>query len=144
MVWLYIVAIILAIYAVVDCLRTPTEDLPGGLPKFLWLLLILVLTLIGPIAWLVISWAARAEKESSDGSVQLPHNPLELFNRSQEAEAKPEAKEIPPDENPDFLFSLEAQIRRQQLAEAEKQRKEERGKGKRGKSAAEEEDDTTA
>lgn len=127
MIWVYIVALVLGIYAVVDCLRTPTDELPGHLPKFLWLLLILLLTIIGPIAWLVISWASRAEKQSSDGAVQIPRNPLEIFNRGQQAEPKPEVKEVPPDENPDFLFALEAQIRRQQLAEAEKQRKEKRG-----------------
>lgn len=120
MIWVYIVAVVLAIYAVVDCLRTPTDELPGRLPKFLWLLLIILLTIIGPIAWLVVSWAARAEKQSSDGRVQIPRNPLEIFNRGQEMELQPEMKEVPPDENPDFLFALEAQIRRRQLAEEEK------------------------
>lgn len=127
MIWVYIVAIALAIYAVVDCLRTPTADMPGHLPKFLWLLLILLLTIIGPIAWLVISWAVRAEKHSDDGSVQIPRNPLEILRRGQEVEEKLEAKELPPDENPEFLFALEAQIRRKQLAEEEKRRKENRG-----------------
>lgn len=127
MLWVYAVIIVLALYAVVDCLRTPTDDLPGRLPKFIWLLIILLISIIGPIAWIVISWATRAEKNSTDGSISIPRNPTEIFKRSSTSTQDP-PQMVPPDENPDFLFSLEAQIRRKKIQEKEKLRKKNQGK----------------
>lgn len=116
-----LVQILLAVYALLDCLRTDKSDLPGRLPRAFWLLIIIVLPLFGPLAWIVISWASKAE--SADGRIEIPRNPLEVFrgggqgSRSQEPEI-PEA----PDDNPDFLFSLEAKMRREKLArEAEEE-----------------------
>ncbi|WP_311524106.1 PLD nuclease N-terminal domain-containing protein [uncultured Varibaculum sp.] len=116
-----LVQILLAVYALVDCLRTDKSDLPGRLPRAFWLLIIIVLPLFGPLAWIVISWARNAD--SPDGRVEIPRNPLEIFRGSGER-SRSQEPEIPeaPDDNPDFLFSLEAKMRREKLArEAEEE-----------------------
>lgn len=116
-----LVQILLAVYALVDCLRTDKSDLPGRLPRAFWLLIIIVLPLFGPLAWIVISWASKAE--SADGRIEIPRNPLDIFRGSGER-SRSQEPDIPeaPDDNPDFLFSLEAKMRREKLArEAEEE-----------------------
>ena len=110
-----LVQILLAVYALVDCLRTDKSELPGRLPRVFWLLIIIVVPLFGPLAWIVISWASKAE--SADGRIEIPRNPLEIFRGSGER-SRSQEPEIPqaPDDNPDFLFSLEAKMRRERLA----------------------------
>lgn len=126
-----LVQILLAVYALVDCLRTAKTDLPGRLPRAFWLLIIILLPLLGPLAWIVISWASKAE--TSDGRVEIPKNPLEIFRGSGERSESREP-EIPqaPDDNPDFLFSIEAKMRRERLArEAEEEAKKRAAKNQR-------------
>lgn len=41
----------LTLYALVDCLQTPSAQV-RNLPKFGWIFLILVVAVMGPIAWL--------------------------------------------------------------------------------------------
>ena len=48
--WLLTVA--LTVYAVVDCIQTDDSQV-RGLPKLLWLLLILVFPIVGSIAWFI-------------------------------------------------------------------------------------------
>jgi hypothetical protein len=48
--WLLTIA--LTIYAVVDCIQTD-ESAVRGLPKVIWVLLILVFPLVGSIAWFI-------------------------------------------------------------------------------------------
>ena len=45
-----LVLLVLTIYALVDCIQTE-ESRQRNLPKVLWLLLILIFPLVGPIAW---------------------------------------------------------------------------------------------
>lgn len=126
-----LVQILLAVYALVDCLRTEKSDLPGRLPRAFWLLIIIVLPVFGPLAWIVISWASKAE--SPDGRVEIPRNPLDILRGSSQS-SQPQEVEIPqaPDDNPDFLFSLEAKMRRERMAreaeEAAKKRAEKKQK----------------
>jgi hypothetical protein len=56
LVWLLVLA--LTVYTVVDCVQTEERRI-RTLPKALWVLLILVLPLVGPIAWLI---AGRPEQ----------------------------------------------------------------------------------
>ena len=48
----WLLSIALTVYAVVDCIQTD-EPRVRNLPKLLWILLILVFPVVGPIAWLV-------------------------------------------------------------------------------------------
>ncbi|MFJ3796442.1 PLD nuclease N-terminal domain-containing protein [Streptomyces sp. NPDC090088] len=66
------------IYAFVDCLNTPEEEV-RGMPKLAWVFVILLFgeVLVGPVAWLV---AGRSRQ--------------------------PRERWVAPDDNPEFLKSL--------------------------------------
>lgn len=85
LVWLAILA--LTVYAVVDCVQT-AEPRVRTLPKALWVLVILLLPLLGPLAWLV---AGRPERP---GSPQL------------RGPRHPDGPPRGPDDDPDFLRRL--------------------------------------
>jgi hypothetical protein len=55
---LAVAGLILAIYALVDCART-AEDAVRGFPKIWWVTLIALVTVAGPLAWLI---AGRPKK----------------------------------------------------------------------------------
>lgn len=113
---LYVIPVALAIYAVLDCARTPKEEMPAGLPKPIILLAIILFAYVGPIAWIVISRVMKAEStgEGIKGGLWSSDNPQPLFNRTPKQE---EVVDLPPDDDPDFLWKLEAQIQRQKSAE---------------------------
>lgn len=73
----------LAIYALVDCIQTD-EAKVRGLPKLVWIILIVLITFVGPIAWLI------AGKERS------------LPGRDRRQRRGP----LGPDDDPDFLKGL--------------------------------------
>ena len=50
--FLVLASVVLTVYAAVDCVRTPKAQVQN-LPKGLWLALILLLPLIGPVSWLL-------------------------------------------------------------------------------------------
>jgi hypothetical protein len=74
----------ITIYALIDCARTPQENV-RNLPKWAWLLLIIFFETIGGIAWLI---AGRPRAQAT-----TPRNLR-----------KPRI--IPPDDDPDFLRSI--------------------------------------
>ena len=106
----FVAMIVLTIYAAADWHRTPEDEMPGKLPKAIWLLIILftaTIAAIGPIVWLALRWVSRAEKKQT---------------RAPKAPQRPTA----PDDDPEFLFRLERDIQR-------KRREEERRKREQGK-----------
>ena len=107
---LFVAMIALTIYAAADWHRTPEDEMPGKLPKAIWMLIILftaTIAAIGPIVWLALRWVSRAEKKQT---------------RAPKAPQRPTA----PDDDPEFLFRLERDIQR-------KRREEERRKREQGK-----------
>ena len=107
---LFVAMIALTIYAAADWHRTPEDEMPGKLPKPIWLLIILftaTIAAIGPIVWLVLRWVQRAEK-------------------AQQAPPSKPARPSAPDDDPEFLFRLERDIqrkRREDERRAQEQRK---------------------
>ena len=102
-----VLVLALTIYALLDCARTPEESMPARMPKLIWILLIVLITGVGPIAWIIVSRVKAAEDRngyvqptvwsSSDG-VKLRH---------------PERpRPIAPDDDPQFLRGLSDDIRR--------------------------------
>jgi hypothetical protein len=53
-----ILGVALLVYSLIDCLQTD-RSLVRALPKELWLVLILVLPIVGPLAWLVAGRPAQ-------------------------------------------------------------------------------------
>ncbi|GAA1586141.1 PLD nuclease N-terminal domain-containing protein [Streptomyces globosus] len=86
----FLLIIALTIYAFIDCLNTPEEEVKH-LPKVVWVMIILLFSIVGPIVWL----AAGRKRAAAGGG--RPRR----------------AQWVAPDDNPDFLRSLgEEQERR--------------------------------
>jgi hypothetical protein len=88
---LYGLPILLAIYALIDCIQTD-ESQVRGLPKIGWIVLIVLVGIVGPIAWLI---AGRARTGRS--RLPLPGS----RDRS-----SPPPRTLAPDDDPEFLGRL--------------------------------------
>ncbi|MFI5873910.1 PLD nuclease N-terminal domain-containing protein [Streptomyces sp. NPDC051445] len=88
----FLLVLALWIYAFIDCLNTPEEEV-RGLPKVVWVIIILLFgeVLVGPVAWLV---AGKARRTPAGGATAA---------RSPRARR---AEWVAPDDNPEFLKSL--------------------------------------
>jgi len=103
------------IYAFIDCLNTPEEEVKG-LPKVVWVIIILLFgeVLVGPVAWLV---AGRNRRGPAGGST-----PAEWHRNHR-------TTFVAPDDNPEFLKSLKTENRKDEALlkdwEADLRRREE-------------------
>ncbi len=84
----WLAALVVAVYSVVDCIQTP-EDEVRGLPKIVWVFVILLFPFAGSAAW----WVAGRPKPLS-----LPGRPTPTDRRR--------SGPIGPDDDPDFLRKL--------------------------------------
>lgn len=81
---IFILAVIgVTIYAVIDCFSTPDSE-TRGLPKPLWLLVIVALPLVGGIMWILFGRAPSPGYGGGGGRLRT----------------------IGPDDDPDFLRSI--------------------------------------
>ena len=94
-----LIAVALMIYTLIECARTERHQV-RSLPKPVWLLLVVILPLIGPVLWFGLG------RPGSLGAGAQP------------------AKVVAPDDDEDFLRQLEV-WRRQQQREAELNQREE-------------------
>jgi hypothetical protein len=79
-----IVTLALTLYTFIDCARRDETEI-RKLPKWGWLLAILLTGIIGPVAYLIIG-----------------RNPLKNLPKKN----KPQKRILPPDDDPDFLKGL--------------------------------------
>ena len=86
---MFIVPIVLAIYALVDLVQTDDEEIKG-LPKLIWVLLIVFIAFVGPLAWLIGGKKSR-RRPGQSARGEAPRGP------------------IGPDDDPDFLRRLRPQ-----------------------------------
>ncbi|WP_043491160.1 MULTISPECIES: PLD nuclease N-terminal domain-containing protein [Streptomyces] len=127
----FLLILALWIYAFIDCLNTPEEEV-RHLPKVVWVIIVLLFgeVLIGPIAWLVAGKNRTAIAGAGAGA-----------GGGSRSAAGPRQQWVAPDDNPEFLKSLreenkkddeellkdwEADLRRR---EEELRRKNEEGSG---------------
>jgi hypothetical protein len=87
---LYVTPLVLAIYALVDLVQTKDEDVQG-LPKLVWVLLIVFIWVVGPVAWLIAGRRGRG----------LPGLPPRVAGPGTGP-----GRQIAPDDDPDFLRGL--------------------------------------
>jgi len=64
----FVVQLALLVYCLIDCIQTDSV-LVRNLPKPLWVFLIVILPVVGPVAWLV---AGRPERAQRSGPVAWP------------------------------------------------------------------------
>ena len=95
----FLLVLALWIYAFIDCLNTPEEEV-RGLPKVVWVIIILLFgeVLIGPIAWLVAGRNRRPAPAGGSTPSQWHRNHRTEF--------------VAPDDNPEFLKSLKEDNKR--------------------------------
>ncbi|MEV6592205.1 PLD nuclease N-terminal domain-containing protein [Streptomyces acidicola] len=85
-----LVPLALSIYAFIDCITTQEQDV-RHIPKPLWAILILLFPLVGSISWLIVG----RDRSSTAGRL------------GGGSSRRPRGGWVAPDDNPDFLKSLD-------------------------------------
>lgn len=89
---LFVVAIGLTIYALFDWIFRSRQRTPGGVNRWLWLAVIVLIPVAGPAAWIILSLVMAAEaKDTPDRSESLA-----------------------PDDDPEYLREVAERIKRRQ------------------------------
>ncbi|MFJ8210989.1 PLD nuclease N-terminal domain-containing protein [Streptomyces sp. NPDC096033] len=86
----FLLILALTIYAFIDCLNTPEEEVKS-LPKGVWVLIILLFSIVGPVVWLL----AGKKRTAAGGAGGLGGG-----GRARRTQW------VAPDDNPEFLRSL--------------------------------------
>jgi hypothetical protein len=111
----------LTVYSVIDCLQTPADELQRPTRGW-WLAVIVLIPVIGAIAWLLTSQVGRGRHE------RAPDGPEQAAGYGWTVEGAAQYP-IGPDDDPEFLASLgRAQRERQRLLtrqEEDRRRREE-------------------
>lgn len=93
---LLVVALLaVTVYALADWAARSRTWTPGRVNRWVWLALIVLIPLIGPLAWIITGWVTRAE---------AARNPAAL----------PQAPVARPDDDPDAISDLADRIARRQ------------------------------
>ncbi len=87
----------LIVYCLIDCIQTPDAEV-RGLPKWAWIVLVVLLPLVGSIAWLVAGRPPRGE-----GAPRRVPWPAGRSGYPTAARG--------PDDDPDFLHDLSSGLR---------------------------------
>lgn len=116
---LLILLVALVVYALVDCVRYNRTQMPGGLPKALWVTLIIVFPAAGALAWLVVSRVnTQAQRAARSGRAHPSGYAPGVPPR------RPVTRPVAPDDDPEFLASLNRRAE-QERREAEAEQAEE-------------------
>ena len=91
-----LIALVLTVWAVIDCVQTPSSE-ARILPKPLWLVCIVLLPFVGAAGWLVLG-RTRSFGVGRGGAGTSSGGP---------AQRAPRPQPIAPDDDPDFLRSLD-------------------------------------
>lgn len=113
--YLFILLVVLVVYALVDCLRHDDAEMPVAFPKALWVVLIIVFPGAGAIAWLLVSRVARHSQRAT-----RPRAGRSTFGPGRPSPRRTVMRQVAPDDDPEFLASLE----RQQQQEPEEEQPE--------------------
>ena len=100
---LYAIPAIVVLYALIDALQTPS-GLARTLPKPLWLVVIILVPLLGAIAWLIWGRAPREAYGASDSPTTS-----RLFGRGRGP--------VAPDDDPRFLRQLDDEAWQRKMRE---------------------------
>ncbi|MER5872126.1 PLD nuclease N-terminal domain-containing protein [Streptomyces sp. NPDC002044] len=84
----FLLIIALTIYTFIDCLNTPEEEVKH-LPKVVWVIIILLFSIVGPVVWLFAGKKRAAVGGGGFGGGRARR-----------------AQWVAPDDNPEFLKSL--------------------------------------
>lgn len=99
-----IAAFALLVYALSDFATSDERD-RGGIPKWLWVIIIVVLVYFGPLAWIAYSRSRRSAAAPASGRPSFPGTPARGRRRPNQP--------VAPDDDPDFLWRLAREQREQ-------------------------------
>lgn len=107
---LYAIPFVVTIYALIDAIMTPRSQV-RGLPKALWLLLVVIIPFVGAVAWLLLGRPPRSRYQGGSGpggggGGGGPERPV-----GPRPPGRPGRRRGPsaPDDDPDFLRRLDEQ-----------------------------------
>ncbi len=101
---LFLVIIALAVYAAVDVTNSDERD-RRGLPAGLWLVIVVIFPILGPVLWFVVS---RSQRAATAGGPSVGGS----AGRPAAGPGQPRRGPVAPDDDPDFLWRLEQEQRK--------------------------------
>jgi hypothetical protein len=102
------------LYALIDCLARDEDEI-RALPKVIWVLIIVLFTPLGPIAWFLAGrQRGAAARREPDGSDEIVGG----YSLGSGASAGRNGRPLAPDDDPEFLRRLEEQQREQRRRNA--------------------------
>lgn len=106
----YVVPVALAIYALIDLWRSRPEE-RAGLHPAVWAAIIVLLPVLGPLAWIFTTVYLRAQMRAAGGPsrTQRPARGPVRPGRAPRRQGP-----VAPDDDPDFLWRLERERRRRE------------------------------
>jgi len=108
---LFVVNVILVVAALISCLSAEEEDI-RALPRLFWVLIILLFSPVGAIAWFL----AGKEPRGGQRHVRRPGSGSPEPNRPR--------RTVAPDDDPEFLRRLESERAQQDAARRDKEEQE--------------------
>ncbi len=99
---MFLVPLALSVYAFIDCISTKDEDI-RHMPKPLWAILVLLFPLVGSISWLIAG--KKRQPAGAGGSAWGRGGARQQW--------------VAPDDNPDFLKSLDEDKKREKDRDAD-------------------------
>lgn len=90
-----LLSLALTVYCVIDAFQTDEADM-RNLPKVAWVMLVLLLPVLGPVAWLL---AGRPRRNT-------PPSRSDEQRRSDQGRDRGPRRPLGPDDDPDFLKDL--------------------------------------
>jgi hypothetical protein len=90
-----LIELALIIYCLIDCIQTPADEV-RNLPKVVWILLILLIPIVGPVVWLVAGRPQRGPKR------QVPWPSTQTAGFPEYERPRPTG----PDDDPEFLQEM--------------------------------------
>jgi hypothetical protein len=103
------------LYALIDCLARDEEEI-RTLPKVIWVLIILLFTPLGPLAWFL---AGRVRSSARHASTEEPDDVVGGYSMGSGSSAGRNGRPLAPDDDPEFLRRLDEQQREQRRDETE-------------------------
>src|SRR5690606_9731128 len=98
----FIAYVVLVVYALIDCARSE-EDERSGMPKMLWIVLIVIAPLFGAIAWLIVSRVNRRAQTPGAAGLGTRPSPGSGGSSGRPRQRGP----LAPDDDPEFLWRIE-------------------------------------